>query len=177
MSVKVYIFGKEINRRIYLWPRIWPEKLHFWENHKKQGFFAPNYFVQPLNKFLSKIAKNWYTPCSDMNLATDFFIFSNGPSIVQRSRTPYKKMLGRNANEERAVEDNKTTFFFGLIKWQIIPNLATNHESTQGQAFILHNKFSFFLDNSIYTLFHNFNKTNILTIIVLSMDTWAQCCQ
>ena len=22
MSVKVYIFGKEINRRIYLWPRI-----------------------------------------------------------------------------------------------------------------------------------------------------------
>ena len=24
MSIKVYIFGKEINRRIYLWPRILP---------------------------------------------------------------------------------------------------------------------------------------------------------
>ena len=64
MSVKVDIFGKEINRIIYSW-------LCIFEKNLKNSFFAQ--IVHPLNKlFLSKIAKNWYTPCSDVNLATYF---------------------------------------------------------------------------------------------------------
>ena len=38
---KVYIFGKEIKRRIHLWHKILHEKLYFWENHK-QNVFCPN---------------------------------------------------------------------------------------------------------------------------------------
>ena len=85
MSVKVSIFGKEITRKIYLWPRIVPWKLRFWENHKKLSFLAPNYFVHPL--YILFVTTN----CQQIvyiNLATVFHFFKLGSNLGEKVISP-----------------------------------------------------------------------------------------
>ena len=83
MLVKVYIFGKEINRRIYLWPQILPKSCIF-EKIITKKFLGLKILCAFLKQivFIKNCSKLVYTMLWPKS-SDRFFVFSNSASLTK----------------------------------------------------------------------------------------------